>query len=213
VKVTTNPGGTIVVNQNVPLTTGSPGCTAASGSTVCTLTFKMAPGTYDAAISTYDAGNSELSAGQLLHFSVLEGHANTIALTLSGIPVALRVSGSTPAVHGSQAAGFTIYGLAAQSLVVQAVDANGNVIVGPGSPTFSLAALSGSAFTIANPTSGAPNTITLTPSGTITQSETFTLTAAYTDGTCASPARCAPRPSPPKATSRPSSSRTAAPTP
>jgi hypothetical protein len=185
VNITTDPGGTSVVHQNVPLTTGSQGCTSNLVSTVCTLTLALNPGTYDAAISTYDAGNTELSGGQLVHFSILEGQANTIALTLSGIPAALHVSSPALAVHGSQSTGFTLYGLAPQHLLVEALDADGNVIVGPGAPTFTLAAVSGSGFTIANPTSAAPNTFALTPPGTSGQGETFSVTAAYTDGTCA----------------------------
>jgi hypothetical protein len=184
VNIVTDPGGASVVSETVSLTTTSSGCSSTLASTLCTLSISLAPGSYDASISTADAGATVLSQGQLVDFTIAEGQTNTVALTLSGIPVSLSVSSSALAVHGSLSAGFTLYGLVAQPLVVEALDADGNVIVGPGSPTFTVASVSGSGFTIANPTTTTPNTATLTPPGTNGTAEVFSLTAAYGDGTC-----------------------------
>ena len=185
VNVVTDPGGTSVVSETVALTTTSSGCSSTLASTLCTLTIALAPGSYDASISTADASDTELSAGQLVDFTIVQGQTNTVALTLSGIPAALQVFGGALAVYGSRSTGFTLYGIAAQPLVVEALDADGNVIVGPGSPTFAVASVSGSGFTIANPTTSSPNRVTLTPPGTNGTTEAFSLTAAYGDGTCA----------------------------
>ncbi|MGD1068105.1 MAG: hypothetical protein ABR975_14955, partial [Vulcanimicrobiaceae bacterium] len=185
VNVVTDPGAVSVVSETVSLTTTSSGCSSTLASTVCTLSITLAPGSYDASISTADASATELSHGQLVDFTIAEGQTNTVALTLSGIPASVQVIGSALAVHGSQSAGFTLYGLVAQPLVVEALDPDGNVIVGPGSPTFTVASVSGSGFTIANPTTTAPNTATLTPPGTNGTTEVFSVTAAYGDGTCA----------------------------
>jgi hypothetical protein len=185
VHVVTDPGGTSVVSETVALTNTSNGCSSTLASTSCTLAISLPIGSYDASISTADAGATALSQGQLVDFTIVEGQTNTVALTLSGIPTALIVSGAALAVHGSQAAGFTLYGLTARPLLVQALDADGNVIVGPGAPTFTVASTSGSGYTIVNPTTTAPNTVTLTPPGTNGASETFSVTAASGDGTCA----------------------------
>ena len=186
-QVTQHSGGATVLNQTVGLTPTATGCSSSLATTICTLTISLSPGTYDAALATYDGPNAtgnELSAGQTVGFTVSQGQANTLALTLSGIPASLQVASGAPAVHGSQDAGFTLYGISAQKLVVEALDVDGNVIVGPGSPTFTAGAQSGSGFTITNPTAAAPNTLVLTPPGANGQSETFTLAASYADGTC-----------------------------
>jgi hypothetical protein len=184
VNIVTDPGGTSVASETVSLTPASNGCSSTLASTVCALTISLAPGSYDASLSTADIGGTMLSQGQLVDFTILAGQANTVALTLSGVPAALIVGGSARGVQGSQGAGFTLYGLGAQSLIVEALDADGNIIVGPGSPTLTVASASSSGFTIANPTTTEPNTVTLTPPGTTGTSEVFSLTAAYSDGTC-----------------------------
>jgi hypothetical protein len=185
--IQTDPGGASVINETVALTPTSTGCSSTLASTQCTLTVSLNPGSYDAAISTYDGANAsgnELSQGQLVDFTVAQGQTNAVALVLSGVPASLLVGGGGAAVHGTQNTGFTLYGIAAQKLQVEALDADGNVIVGVGSPTYTVASASGSGFTITNPTTTAPNTVTLTPPGTNGTTESFTLTAAYGDGTC-----------------------------
>ncbi|MGD0050463.1 MAG: hypothetical protein ABSD03_01435 [Vulcanimicrobiaceae bacterium] len=188
VGIVTDPGGVSVVQETVGLTPTSTGCSSTLASTECTLTIALTPGSYDAAISTYDGANAtgnELSQGQSIDFTIAQGQTNTILLVLNGVPASLQVTGAALAVHGTQNAGFTLYGLGAQTLQVEALDADGDVIVGPGSPAYTVASASGSGFTIGNPTTSAPNSVTLTPPGTNGTTETFALTATYDDGTCA----------------------------
>ncbi|MGD1067793.1 MAG: hypothetical protein ABR975_13340 [Vulcanimicrobiaceae bacterium] len=190
VSIVTDPGGVSQVNETAGLTPTSSGCSSTLATTVCTLAISLPPGSYDAAISTYDGANAtgnELSQGQLVDFTIVAGQANAIALTLSGIPASLQVTGASFPVVGSLGGGFTLYGAAAQKLIVEALDPDGNVIVGPGSPTFTLAASSGSGFTITNPATTSPNTVTLTPPGTNGTTESFSLAAAYSDSTCSLP--------------------------
>jgi hypothetical protein len=185
--VTTDPGGASVIDETVALTPTATGCSSTLASTQCSLTVTLAAGSYDASIATYDGTNAtgnELSAGQLVAFTIAQGQTNQVNLVLSGIPASLLVSSDALAVHGAQNTGFTLYGGSAQKLLVEALDADGNVIVGAGAPTFTLAAASGSGYTIANPTTSAPNVVSLTPPGTNGSVETFTLTAAYGDATC-----------------------------
>ncbi len=192
VLVTQHTGGATVVDETVGLTPTSAGCASTLASTNCTLELPLAPGTYDLTLSTYDgydathgtAAGSELSSGQTFGFTVVAGQANSISVTLSGIPVAISVWSNAKGVRGTQTSGFTEYATLAQRFSVAALDADQNLIVGPGAPTFTIAASSGSVFTITNPTTTSPNSFSLTGSGNSGQTESFTATAAYSDGTC-----------------------------
>jgi hypothetical protein len=182
--VVTDPGNVSVLNETVALTPTAQGCTSTLTSTICTLTVPLNAGSYNLSLATQDANGTQLSAGQLVGFTVVAGKTNAINLVLSGIPAALQVNSTSLAVHGTQNPGFTLYGTTAQKFEVEALDADGNVIVGPGAPTFSLTAQTGSGFAIANPTTTAPNTFALTPPGTNGKTEFFTVTASYPDATC-----------------------------
>jgi streptogramin lyase len=184
VDIVTDPGGSPVVQETVGLTPTSQGCSSTLASTICTLSLSLAPGSYDATVSTADASANTLSAGQLLDFSVTAGQTSTIALVLNGVPTALQIVGTAPAIHGTQSAGFFLYGAAPESWTVRALDADGNIIVGVGAPTFTVAASSGSGFSITNPSTTTPNVFSLNPPGVNGQAEIFALTAAYPDSTC-----------------------------
>jgi sugar lactone lactonase YvrE len=157
--------------KTVSLTPASSGCTATLASTNCTLTLELDPGTYEATIVAYDGtrgtGNA-LSAAQSVPFALRGGAADTIAITLGGIPAGLAVA---PAVAGylrGGKGGLTLYGPASQKLVVEALDADGNIIAGPGAPTLSVAPTTATtALTVASPArSAAANVFTLTASTT-----------------------------------------------
>ncbi|HTW85106.1 MAG TPA: hypothetical protein VMD91_13640 [Candidatus Sulfotelmatobacter sp.] len=192
VLVTQHSGGATVLDETVGLTPTSSGCTSTLTSTNCTLQFTIGPGTYDMTLATYDgydathgtATGTELSSGQTIGFTVVAGQANAISVTLSGIPAAIGVWTNARGVRGGQTSGFTQYGTLAQTFNVFALDADQNIIIGPGAPTFTIAASSGSGFTITNPTTASPNAFSLLGSGTSGQTESFTATAAYSDDTC-----------------------------
>ena len=157
--------------KTVSLTPASSGCTATLASTNCTLTLELDPGTYEATIVAYDGtsgtGNA-LSAAQSVPFALRGGAASTIAITLGGIPAGLAVA---PAVTGylrGGTGGLTLYGPAPQKLVVEALDADGNIIAGPGAPTLSVAPTTATtALAVASPApSAAANVFTLTASTT-----------------------------------------------
>ncbi|MBV8489418.1 MAG: hypothetical protein JO199_02720, partial [Candidatus Eremiobacteraeota bacterium] len=100
-------------------------------------------------------------------FDVVSGQANTIAMTLSGIPnriLVLPASGSAiPKGNG----GFDLIGIGAIKWIVEAMDADSNIILGAGAPTFTVSAPHGS-FTVAltQPTATAPNTFYIQPPAT-----------------------------------------------
>jgi hypothetical protein len=72
----------------------------------------------------------------------------------------------------------------AQAFIVNALDADGNTIVGVGAPTLAVAMTSGSGWTIANPTTTLPNTFTITPATTQNSSAALQITASFSDSTC-----------------------------
>lgn len=149
------------------LTPSSPGCSKQSGSTTCTISEVLGAGAYTATIATYDGpvsggaptGN-ELSSNQAVPFSIVAGQNNQIAMTLEGRPasVAFALSGAQPAnLNGSA---MTIDGASTSvSIAAIAMDADGNAIVGPGSPSVSNVTVSGNTSYVAK-SSG--STITLT---------------------------------------------------
>jgi hypothetical protein len=155
----------------VSLTPTSSGCTSTLASTNCTLTLELAPGTYDATIVAYDGtsgSGSALSAAQSVPFTLTAGTANTIAITLGGIPASLAVTPASAGYLRGGTGGLTLYGPAPQKLIVEALDADGNVIAGPGAPTLSVAPTTATtALAVASPApAAAANVFTLTASTT-----------------------------------------------
>ena len=168
----------------VGLTPTSGGCTSSLASTYCQLTLTLALGNYTATLTTEDANGTALSSAQTIAFSVVDNSTNVIASVLSGIPHSLQIASGAYGVVGSQSAGFTLYGAAPQPVIVTALDADGNTIVGPGSPTYSASPVSGSGWSAVAPSTTAPNTIVIDPPGTNGSGATFVVTASYPDSTC-----------------------------
>jgi hypothetical protein len=168
----------------VGLTPTSGGCTSSLASTYCQLTLTLALGNYTATLTTEDANGTALSSAQTIAFSVVDNSTNVIAIVLSGIPHSLQIASGAYGVVGSQSAGFTLYGAAPQPVIVTALDADGNTIVGPGSPTYSASPVSGSGWSAVAPSTTAPNTIVIDPPGTNGSGATFVVTASYPDSTC-----------------------------
>jgi hypothetical protein len=184
--LTVTQSGASVLQEAVSLSVASnpTNCTASAGATTCALTFPLAPGSYLGTISTYDgavaAGSATghlLSQGQSLAITVVGGQTNEITLTLDGVPASISIapaSGST--ITGTQSAGFIVPS-SAQPLLVNALDADGNTIVGPGTPTFTAQVSPSTGYTLTQPTVGTPNEITLAASGSAAVA-TITVTAA-----------------------------------
>jgi hypothetical protein len=151
----------------VDLTPTSTGCSSSLASTVCTASFPLPPGTYNASLSTYDkaggAGNL-LSQAQNVPFTIVAGIANTISLTLGGVPASVIATPLATGYLRGGTTGLTLYGPAPQKLIVEALDADKNIIAGAGAPTLSVTPSVNGALTITGPTTGAANTVTLAAS-------------------------------------------------
>ena len=168
----------------VGLTPTSSGCSSTLASTNCQLTIALAPGDYTATLTTEDASSTPLSSAQSIAFTITAGTNNVISIVLSGIPHTLQIAAGARAMHGNGLSGLTLYGSAAQPVLVVALDADGNTIVGSGSPTFSASLVSGSGWSAAAPSTTSPNMIAITPPGTNGSGATFSVTASYSDATC-----------------------------
>jgi outer membrane protein assembly factor BamB len=179
---------TPVFNQTANVTSGSPGCTTSASGTVCSVAIYLAPGQYTADVTAYDGTNgsgSVLSQGQQEGFTAPSQGTTVIALTLYGVPASLKVTPSSTAVQGSVAGGFIINaaGLGGSQLfTITALDADGNTIVGPGAPTFSIAN-SNQRFSLTQPSTNTPNQFIVTPPNVIGGNTNLTATAAFADST------------------------------
>lgn len=206
---------TVVIEETIALTAGSSGCrTSSSGITCISSVGGLAPcvsssACYSASIATYDevacggtpptctvpAGAHELSSAQNVAFGITTGVANSVNLTLSGIPTSTTLSpGDAFTSANAGIGGFDLIGPGSHTILAAARDADGNVIVGPGSPTFVVGSVSGTlAGVTASPV--APNVVLVTPPRTYgTGTASFTVRPTYagqtTDGCAQEGANC-----------------------
>jgi sugar lactone lactonase YvrE len=183
-------GAAQTFNQN--LTAGSPGCTASLVSPlICTIALSILPGTYTASFTTYDGvlngsgvpqGNI-LSQNQNFSTTIVAAQANTINATLQGVASSVTITALGGTATQTASNTFTIDKcFATQQFSVLGLDADGNVIVGPGAPAVSLTT-SSALYTIAPPTTANPNTFTLTRTGLPVGGTSANAGATLTPGT------------------------------
>ncbi|MGD0967711.1 MAG: hypothetical protein ABR949_05435 [Candidatus Aquilonibacter sp.] len=153
----------------VTLTPASSGCTGSGSSLTCTVNFYVAPGSHTFNFTLMDASNKPLSAATSVNATLVAGQANTLSVTLGGIAqsFSLTSSNSNFATPGSGTSSYTMYGRAALTVAVNALDADGNIIVGSGSL--------GVTASITSVPSNSPVPATLTAAS----SNTWTLTSSY----------------------------------
>jgi hypothetical protein len=175
-----NASGPTPTNQTMGLTPASPGCVpASSGGTVCQLVLSLAPGNYSAVVGTYSSiavSSATLTApAQTIAFTVGVSGGNLVNLSVGAPPQGIAL------VPGSPTSGLNAQG----GVVAELVDANANVIVGNGAPTFSGSQVGGAlGLTIVQPAESSPNTFTVTPPATFASgTATLRISAAFTGGT------------------------------
>ena len=113
--------GTALPADNTTAT--SPGCSSTNGAVVCSFAFTAPVGTATIGVKAYDApngGGNLLSQGAVTQ--TLVAGSNVVPVALGGVTASLAVSAAAIAAG---TAGAT-------PVIVQAKDADGNVIVGPG---------------------------------------------------------------------------------
>jgi hypothetical protein len=173
-------GCTAAFAINPLLTAMSPNCASAAAGITCAIALNLNPGTYVGALATYDgaAGCATLPApchvlsqNQSFAIQIVNGAANSISVTLDGVPasiVSFDVNGAVLVDHGNGRS-FGLIGASSQGrLLVYARDIDGNIILGPGAPAFSASAgggftvtVSGNALLIAAPSQIVPGIFAL----------------------------------------------------
>jgi hypothetical protein len=188
VTITPSSGGSPVVEQTVALTASSPNCSPTPNSLLCTNTFSVSPGSYVANVTLVDGNDNPLSSAQNVPFTVVANQNNAIVLTLDGIPASLSIAplpGQTW-VTGSESGGFSIQSGKTTQFSAIALDADGDAIVGPGSPAIGVSTTSAN-VTVVAPVATTPNTFSVT--GTFSLSigtASFTVSATPPGGSALS---------------------------
>lgn len=188
-----------VANVGQGLTAGSPGCTPATSAPVsCTIQIALDAGSYSANLTTYDAqGGNVLSQAVGYPFKIARGRANSIPIVLDGVPASVQVVPEADSIYlgGNQTSGFQLAGVVPQTIDVFGVDAGGNVILGAGAPTVSLA--SGSSPIVITPGGKThPNRFVVSrtsfSSSPVTLTATATIAAGSTAATASPTLQCVP---------------------
>jgi hypothetical protein len=177
------------INTTIALSPSSTGCQTTLSNTVCSLTVNLSPGNYVATLTAYDGApqgtppapsGNPLSGASQVPFTVSSSQPNNVNLTLFGIPVNIVVA---PQNNVQTIAGnLTIAPGATGTFVVEALDADNNVIIGPGAPGFTVQAASStpSGWSIATPAPTSPNLFSLTAPATAPQSAPATISIGTT---------------------------------
>jgi sugar lactone lactonase YvrE len=187
------------ITLEVSLVGGNAPCTVSGGVTTCTIALNLLPGSYLGAMTAYDglldgqghvAGNP-LSESTSFPITIANAQSNATNVTLAGVPVTLVPTILTPSslIIDTVPSAGPVYRLVGGNATAQfsivAKDADGNVIAGPGAPTWTANA-SGSGFSA----SQSGNTITLNaPSAVSRQTGTLTVNAS-SPGCSDSTAKC-----------------------
>ena len=195
----TDSGGHNVGGGYLNMAALSSACATALPSTLsCSLTVPVtiaSSGSYTFLVATYDQpqtqncipGAAPVCVGNVLSQTTFAQSlsidaANTVSLTLDGIPAAIRFAPLTSGYLQGTVSGLTLWGPASQQLSLAVQDAAGNTIVGPGSPAITLSS-SSPAVTVSP---GRPGVFALqattTGSPAVVTPGALTLTATATSG-------------------------------
>jgi len=116
------------------LTASSPGCTLVQGNTQCNVQVPAPAGADSFTLTIEDSAGAVLSKN-VVNATLALGQSTPVAVTLAGIPAAVAiVPGRGSAIEDSATPAWHVPGLLPQPVEVEALDADGNVIIGPGAP-------------------------------------------------------------------------------
>jgi hypothetical protein len=116
----------------VALTTSNPECTSGGSGLSCVVGFNVAPGAHTFSFALEDSNGTTLSANTDVSATLTAGSANTINVTLGGVAYSFSVTSASTNIAGS-GLNRNVFGVAPVSLTINALDADGNTIVGAGS--------------------------------------------------------------------------------
>lgn len=156
------------------LTPGSPNCDvpAPLSPLTCTVNISAAPGTHTFTFVTYDGlnGTGNVLSTNSVSQNIVANQSNTVNVTLDGVPKSFQVLPlpSLGAIQGTATSGFQFLGRETYTMEIDAVDADGNYILGPGAPALRVSvsnASVGSGVTVTAASNGNPNEFVVKSTG------------------------------------------------
>ncbi|NNM99584.1 MAG: hypothetical protein HKL91_07290 [Candidatus Eremiobacteraeota bacterium] len=188
---------TVAIDGGTPtaqnLTPGSPNCSVGGplSALTCTVPIAATPGSHTFTFTTYDGlgGTGNALSTNAVTQTIVANQTNSIDVTLAGVPVSLQVFvlGSGTGISGIVTSGLQVAGAVSIPLSVAPLDADGNIIIGPGAPTLAASitgATPGLGTTVA-PNAANPNEFTV--SALAAGSGTFSVTATPATASAGSP--------------------------
>lgn len=187
----------VSVNGATPTTYGltpqSPGCALQAGTVTCTFSVPAPAGNDALALSLTDAGGNVLSKN-VVTATIAAGTVTPVAVTLAGVPATVKIVPGTRAFIDGTSAPYHFPGLFPQPVEVEPLDADGNVIIGPGAPTItSVAVTTGSGYAgVTSAGTTDPSAYVLKPVDGTAGGQTVTVSATVqgvtlSDGTTSAP--------------------------
>jgi hypothetical protein len=171
-----NVTGPAAISQTLAVGPNAGGCAPVAGGTSCQLSLTLPAGTYMGTI-----GTANTAASTAIAFAVTPNGQNVLGLTLSGAAAQLAIVPASSLSAQNAQGGIDLYGSGRHPLLVEALDANQNVIVGSAPASFTLSQAGGAlSVGITAPSTTAPNLFYVTPNGVgNTASALLRASAAY----------------------------------
>ena len=165
------------------LSPSTPGCTVTAQQLSCVFSIPAPAGNDSFALSLADGAGNVLSRN-VVNATLTAGATTPVNVTLDAVPASVAiVPGAAATIDGTASTGFHIPGLFAQPIELEALDADGNVIIGPGAPTIGTPTVTGSA-TVVSANTNDPNAYVLkSAAGAGGQTISVKATATSADGT------------------------------
>lgn len=180
--ITVDPGSGNQSFSAMNIGPGDPGCNNPTpiSPLTCTVSVAVFPGPHTFDFRTYDGvldgnGNPQgnvLSTNIGFPLTIYAGQNNTFNFVLQGVPAGVAVlPQASQDLRGDATGGFDLYGaykadgttLYPRNLFVVATDADGNFIVGPGSPSLTVVSSNTGALSSGVVSASNPNLFTVTP--------------------------------------------------
>ena len=167
------------VTVGVDGATVSPAASTCTSGT-CTLTLHLMLGSHTLAFRLWDepnGGGNELASNTAASCQVTIGASNTCSIIMYGSAASLQMTTTSANVSGSQAAGFTYLSSSSTPFTIDALDADGNEILGVGAITPTVST-TGSEIIIATPAPSASPVYTITDTNPAPQTLAISVTPA-----------------------------------
>ena len=171
-----NVNGPTAISQTLAVGPNAGGCAPATGGTSCQLALSLPSGTY---MGTIGVANN--AAPTAIAFTVTPNGQNVFGVTLSGVATEVAIVPASSLSAQNAQGGIDLYGSGRHPLLVEAFDANQNVIVSNAPATFTLNQSGGAlSVGVTQPSTTAPNLFYVTSNGVgNTSSALLRATASY----------------------------------